>query len=214
VANCFVIMPFRPELNYVYRSLKAYLGEAFPGIAVVRGDDQALTVPLLQKIAVYIRQADVVVADCSGRNPNVFYELGLAHALDKPVVLITSDPIEQAPADIRAYEFISYATLEPDKFLSRLEGALQTIIGNPYAAAYPEALALFQEFAGANNVNQPAIAKEEFVKAAIALRSNGQLLPATAGRARTEFFIRRLLGVEPQIDVLVALKGWLDQKYP
>jgi hypothetical protein len=87
-------MPFRPELNYLYRSLKQYLDQAFPGITAVRGDDQPLTVPLLQKIADYIRQADVVVADCSGRNPNVFYELGLAHALDKPVVLITSDPID------------------------------------------------------------------------------------------------------------------------
>jgi hypothetical protein len=69
VANCFVIMPFRPELGYLYRGLKQYLEQAFPGISVVRGDDQALTVPLLQKIADYIRQADVVIADCSGRNP-------------------------------------------------------------------------------------------------------------------------------------------------
>src|SRR5574337_627234 len=133
-------MPFRPELGYLYRGLKQYLEQAFPGIAVVRGDDQALTVPLLQKIADYIRQADVVVADCSGRNPNVFYELGLAHALEKPVVLITSDPIEQAPTDIRAFEFISYAALEPDNFLARLEQALQSIIGNPFAAAYGEAV--------------------------------------------------------------------------
>lgn len=213
MANCFVIMPFRPELNYLYRSLKQFLGGAFPGLSVVRGDDQALTVPLLTQIADYIRQADVVVADCSGRNPNVFYELGMAHALDKPVVLITSDPVEQAPADIRAFEFISYATLEPDKFLARLENALQSIIGNPYAAAYPEALQLFQEFVAANNLAQVPTAENDFVAAAIALRANGQLLPATAGRARTEFLIRRLLGVEPAIDVLVALKGWLDQKY-
>ena len=64
MANCFVIMPFRPELGYLYRQLKQYLEQAFPGISVVRGDDQLLTVPLLQKIADYIRQADVVLADC------------------------------------------------------------------------------------------------------------------------------------------------------
>jgi hypothetical protein len=214
MANCFVIMPFRPELNYLYRSLRQFLVAAFPGLSVVRGDDQALTVPLLTKIADYIRQADVVVADCSGRNPNVFYELGMAHALDKPVVLITSDPVEQAPADIRAFEFISYAMLEPDKFLARLENALQSVIGNPYAAAYPEALERFQEFAAANALAQAPAGKDDFVAAAIALRANGQLLPVAKGRARTEFLIRRLLGVEPAIDVLVALKGWLDQKFP
>jgi len=206
-------MPFRPELGYLYREAKQYLEQAFPGISIVRGDDQALTIPLLQKIADYIRQADVVVADCSGRNPNVFYELGLAHALDKPVVLITSDPIEQAPTDIRAFEFISYAALEPDKFLARLEQALQSIIGNPFAAAYAEALPLFEEFSQAVRVAQVPVGKNEFVGAAIALRAAGQHLPIAVGRARSEFLIRRLLGVEPQIDVLLALKGWLDEKY-
>jgi hypothetical protein len=42
VANCFVIMPLRPELSYLYRGVKQYLEQAFPGIAVVRGDDQAI----------------------------------------------------------------------------------------------------------------------------------------------------------------------------
>lgn len=213
MANCFVIMPLRPELSYLYRGVKQYLEQAFPGIAVVRGDDQALTVPLLQKIADYIRQADVVVADCSGRNPNVFYELGLAHALEKPVVLITSDPIEQAPADIRAFEFISYAALEPDKFLARLEQALQSIIGDPFAAAYDEALQVFSEFCAFANVAEAPVDKNEFIAAAVALRSAGQHLPK-AGRARSEFLIRRLLGVEPQIEVLLAVKGWLDVKFP
>lgn len=214
MANCFVIMPFRPELSYLYRGLKQYVEQAFPGINAVRGDDQALTVPLLRKIADFIRQADVIVADCSGRNANVFYELGMAHALDKPVVLITSDPIEHAPADIRAFEFISYAALDPDKFLARVESALQSSIGNPYGAVYPEALQLFEEFCAAAGLSQASVAKDEFVGAAIALRSNGQHLPAARGRARAEFLIRRLLGVEPQIEVLLGLKTWLDQKYP
>jgi hypothetical protein len=214
VANCFVIMPFRPELGYLYRGVKQYLEQAFPGISVVRGDDQALTVPLLQKIADFIRQADVVVADCSGRNPNVFYELGLAHAFEKPVVLITSDPIDQAPTDIRAFEFISYAELEPDKFLARLEQSLQSIIGNPFAAAYAEAVQLFEAFCTAAGLVRAPVDKNQFVAAAIALRAAGQHLPVAAGRARDEFLIRRLLGLEPQIEVLLALKGWLDLKHP
>ena len=214
MANCFVIMPFRPELAYLYRGMKDYLEQAFPGIGVVRGDDQAMTVPLLQKIADYIRQADVVVADCSGRNPNVFYELGLAHALTKPVVLITSDPIEQAPTDIRAFEFISYASLEPDKFLARLEQALQSIIGNPFAAAYGEAVALFNAFCAAVGLSRLAAEQDDFVAAAVTLRAAGQHLPVAPGRSRSEFLIRRLLGLEPPIEILVALKGWLDQQYP
>lgn len=214
MANCFVIMPFRPELAYFYQRLKEYLAQAFPGISVERGDDKALTVPLLEKIANYIRQADVVIADCSGRNPNVFYELGMAHALDKPVVLITSDPIEQAPADVRAYEFISYAALEPDKFLARLESALESIVGNPYGDAYPDAVALFQEFSNAAGLNLSPVAKNAFVQTATMMRSSGEPLPAAGGRSRTVHLIQRMLGVNPQIDLVVALKNWLDQKYP
>src|SRR3954466_13052741 len=102
MANCFVIMPFRPELNYFYRQLKARIEQKFADVQVARGDDRVITGSVLDKIADYIRKADVLIADCSGRNPNVFYELGLAHALEKQVILITSDPIEQAPTDIRA----------------------------------------------------------------------------------------------------------------
>lgn len=65
-------MPFRPELNYLYRIIKQHVERSFPGVSVARGDDRALTRPILEKIADYIKQADVLVADCSGRNPNVF----------------------------------------------------------------------------------------------------------------------------------------------
>ena len=82
--NCFVIMPFRPELNFFYRAIKSHIEQTFPEVRVERGDDRVLTKPILEKIVDFIRQADVVIADCSGRNPNVFYELGIAHALEKP----------------------------------------------------------------------------------------------------------------------------------
>jgi len=89
MAECFVIMPFRPELHYMYLYLKYHVEKNFPDALCQRGDDEILTVPLLDKINSLIQRADVVVADCTGRNPNVFYELGIAHALEKLVVLIT-----------------------------------------------------------------------------------------------------------------------------
>jgi hypothetical protein len=94
---CFVIMPFRPELAFLFRIIRTTVQQAFPNVLVERGDDRVLTKPILEKIADFIRQADVIIADCSGRNPNVFYELGIVHALEKSVVLITSDEIDQGP---------------------------------------------------------------------------------------------------------------------
>lgn len=204
MANCFVIMPFRPELGYLYRTIKRHLEQAFPGISVVRGDDEAMTVTVLQKIA-----------DCSGRNPNVIYELGMAHALDKQVVLVTADPPEDAPVDIRAYELVSYGRLDPDKFLQRLEQTLQRVIGNPLAAAHDEALQRFNDFRASTGLALVPVDRDSFVTAATQLRAAGQHMPPPGtGRARTEFLIRRLLGLEPQIDVLLPLKGWLDQQPP
>ena len=214
MANCFVIMPFRPELGFFYRTLKEHVERAFPGVRVERGDDRVLTRPLLEKIADLIRDADVVIADCSGRNPNVFYELGLAHALDRQVVLVTSDPVTDAPTDVRAFEFISYATLTPDQFLIRLDNALQHVLGDPYAGLYAEATLLFAEFIQRIAQSLLPVAQNEFVELATAAHERGRTLAPGAGRQRAELLVRWMLGADPAIDVLVALRGWLDQKFP
>jgi hypothetical protein len=161
----------------LYRELKSHIGQIFPEVSVERGDDRILTTPILEKIDAFIREADVVIADCSGRNANVFYELGMAHALRKPVVLITSDDIEDAPTDIRAFEFISYAHLTIDAFLGKLDDALQRTVGNPFAALYPEAIALFAEFSAAKKLNLVPSTADEFQTAMKAMQSQAQFLP-------------------------------------
>ncbi len=65
--TCFVIMPFDPELHYLYLYMKQHLEEKFD-IHCERGDSKILTVPLLDKIRQYIQDADFLIADCSGRN--------------------------------------------------------------------------------------------------------------------------------------------------
>jgi hypothetical protein len=54
-----------------------------------------------------INAARAIIADCTGRNPNVFYEIGLAHAVGKPVVLITQKG-EDVPFDLKAIRYIEY----------------------------------------------------------------------------------------------------------
>jgi nucleoside 2-deoxyribosyltransferase len=107
---CFIVMPFRAELNFFYLYLRRHSHEKH-GLRVERGDHQILTVPLLDKIRQQIAEARVLIADMTGRNPNVFYELGLAHALEKPVILLTQDASEDVPTDIRHLEFIRYGGL-------------------------------------------------------------------------------------------------------
>jgi nucleoside 2-deoxyribosyltransferase len=92
-------MPFRPELHFFYLYIQNYL-KSEHGIECERGDAKVLTIPLLEKIKKQIADADMIIADMSGRNPNVFYELGLADALGKKVVLITQD-VDNVPTDVR-----------------------------------------------------------------------------------------------------------------
>jgi hypothetical protein len=100
------------------------------------------------------------------------------------------------------------------KFLAKLEAALQSVIGDPYAAIYPEAVETFDEFRTAANLDLSPLAQDGFVVSARALRETGQHLATAKGRVRAELMVRRLLGVDADIKILVALKDWLDAKFP
>jgi hypothetical protein len=121
---CFVAMPFRPELNFFFLYLKRHLEERF-SLHVERGDAKVLTRPLMDKIREQILRADLIIGDVTGANPNVFYELGLAHASGKPVIFLTQDPPEQAPVDIRPFEFIRYDLGQHEELLARLNNAVR-----------------------------------------------------------------------------------------
>lgn len=75
---CFVVMPFRADLNYFFLYLKRYLEEKY-SIRVERGDSNVLTKELLRKISEQISEASFLIADITGNNANVFFELGIAY---------------------------------------------------------------------------------------------------------------------------------------
>jgi hypothetical protein len=78
-----------------------------------------------------IRGADAVIVDITGNNPNVFYELGLAHALGKEVILLTQGP-QDLPFDIRTTRRLSYNSSNLADLGQLIEGALKSV-----SARYP-----------------------------------------------------------------------------
>src|SRR5215208_2752863 len=86
---CFIITPFKPDLHYFSLYIQQYI-ERKPGYQCERADSKYLATSVPTKIDDYIQKANVIIADCSGSNANVFYELGKAHAFGKMVILITS----------------------------------------------------------------------------------------------------------------------------
>jgi len=73
----------------------------------VRGDDLFTPTDILEDIWQAINSADFVIADITGRNPNVLYELGIAHTLAKPV-LILSKQADDIPIDLATRRVILY----------------------------------------------------------------------------------------------------------
>lgn len=103
---CFVLMPFAPEFEDVY---KIGIKEAchLAGAYCERVDEQFFSERILDRIYNQIAKADLVIADMTGRNPNVFYEVGYAHALGKPTVLLTQK-VEDIPFDLKHFPHIVY----------------------------------------------------------------------------------------------------------
>lgn len=99
-------MPFHKELQEVYEySIKPSIIDA--GYECIRVDELIGQVNITKSIIESIFKADIIVADLTGNNPNVFYELGIAHAISNKTIMLTQD-IQAAPFDIKSYRVIQY----------------------------------------------------------------------------------------------------------
>jgi hypothetical protein len=106
--SAFVIMPFSDEFDSLYRDVIVPIAERC-GFEIIRIDDVPGPGIILNDIQQQIQRSNVVVAEISTPNPNVFYELGYAHALDKPaVLLVRKERGSEMPFDVRGYRAIFY----------------------------------------------------------------------------------------------------------
>jgi hypothetical protein len=112
VVRCFIVMPFSLEWsNDVHRALS----DACKAMSVqpVRGDDLFTPTDIIVDIWHGINGADFVIADITGRNPNVLYELGIAHTLAKPVLIVSRNAAD-IPIDLSTRRVIVYGQSEAD----------------------------------------------------------------------------------------------------
>jgi hypothetical protein len=105
-ATCFIVMPFSAEWSPDVHRILARACEA-AGVRSVRGDDLFTPTDILEDMWQSINAAHFVIADITGRNPNVLYELGVAHTLAKPV-LILSQQAGDIPIDLATRRVILY----------------------------------------------------------------------------------------------------------
>jgi hypothetical protein len=100
-----VMMPFDPRFQEVYRTIREAAESV--GLTCHRADDIWEHPEVMRDVVALIDRSRIVVCDCTGRNPNVFYEAGIAHTLGRDVILITQSS-NDIPFDLRHLRYIAY----------------------------------------------------------------------------------------------------------
>ena len=137
-ATCFTIMPFGGWFDAYYTSIYKPAIEA-AGLNPCRADDLSRPSSIINDIWEYTKSAKLILADLTGKNPNVFYELGLAHALAKPAILIAAS-MDDVPFDLRALRVLEYDKNQPrwgDELQERITKAIQEVMASPIEAVLP-----------------------------------------------------------------------------
>lgn len=101
----FVLTPFNPTFIKTFETIKRTCDRM--GLTCIRGDEEFIRGEILPNILKQMAQARLVIANIDGRNPNVFYELGIAHAMDKPVLMIASS-IENLTFDLQSRQILLF----------------------------------------------------------------------------------------------------------
>jgi hypothetical protein len=127
----FVLMPFANEFLDVYVLGIREVSEKL-GFTVDRADDIEHNGNILDLVEQRIRRADVVIADMSTRNPNVFYEIGFARAVGRPTVLLCRNT-DDVPFDLQSINYIKYGGIVDLR--ERLEKRLKALADEQLNAA-------------------------------------------------------------------------------
>ena len=99
------MQPFSVEFGAAYDLIKQAVLAA--GATAFRLDKISATTSVIEEFYRAIESADLIICDLSESNPNVMYELGYAHALQKPVILI-SNQLANVPFDLRGVRYLRY----------------------------------------------------------------------------------------------------------
>lgn len=125
-----VMMPFTDDasIDPVYRAMKQGVEDA--EFQCVRVDEFVAPGDIAEDIRRLIAKSRIVIADLSGMNPNVMYELGFAHGRSKKTILVSSDSLKDVPFDIRSQRILSYQRNEAglDGLRGKITEALKNIV--------------------------------------------------------------------------------------
>jgi hypothetical protein len=144
--QCFVVSPigeqgterFETFRHVLERLIRPAVEESSIGLRVIRADDIHRPGSFIRDVLEYLAGAYLVVVDLTGQNANVFYELGVRHALSPRTILIARATTD-IPADLREYRTLIYSDTpeSDDTFRENLRHYLEEIEKAPDAPDNP-----------------------------------------------------------------------------
>ena len=147
--TCFVISPLGPDGSetrvHADKVLRHLIEKAVPSeYQISRADKISDPGIITNQIVSAVESADLVIADLTGQNPNVFYELALRHAVRKPIVHIIKVGGE-IPFDINGVRTVFYDIYDPDNLVlaqNRLAEFISAIGSENFRVESPFTIAL------------------------------------------------------------------------
>jgi nucleoside 2-deoxyribosyltransferase len=197
----FVIMSFAPEFADVYElGIKPACEAA--NVDCARVDEQIFLESILERIYGETERADIVVAEMTGRNPNVFYETGYAHGLGRPVILLTKSA-DDIPFDLRQYPHVVYgnriATLKRE-----LQKRLVALTADPKKAM---AVSMRTEQRARAQLDRMAAHIENYFNAKKCKWVSFDRIRRNINEDYTDDILRRLIDERPEKFRRVVIKG-------
>jgi len=105
--RAFIAMPFAKEFEDLFQAIKRACLQV--NVEPVRADSTDQPGPIITQIFAEIEHADILIAEIGSRNSNVYYEVGLAHCVRKPSILVArQDKVECIPFDLRHNRVITF----------------------------------------------------------------------------------------------------------
>lgn len=113
----FVLLPNKENYNKIYKWI--YETVTACGLTCIRVEKEVFTDSIMEKIRENIYKAGIIITDTTEHNPNVYYELGIAHEAGKQVILLTQNP-DTIPFDIKLLRHLSYKPVNKQQFIRNL----------------------------------------------------------------------------------------------
>ena len=123
------MMPFDATYTPVFESIKQAASNV--GLLCRRADDIWENAAIIQDVVALIDRSRIVICDCTGRNPNVFYEAGIAHTLGRDVILLAQND-QDIPFDLRHLRYLRYLNNAEGRevMANSLQERMETILGH------------------------------------------------------------------------------------